>query len=246
MQISIIILCAIGGYLWGSISIARIVTRIASPDKNLNQIELPDANTGGTFNLKTVGATTASMVLGPKIGGLIGILDIFKGLVPTLIIRLIFPDHPYFIILGTAIVVGHIFPLYFGFRGGGGLSPALGTLLVLDPLGLFISVILAFILGIFVLKNIAFAVMGGPILFLIWVALRTGNWFLIIFSFIINILLVVAVIPDVKVYLKAQKSGKTDLSSSMDTIPMGQMMKKMMQRWGLSPDGKEKPYTNEK
>ena len=233
MQLLIIILCVISGYLWGSISIARIVTHIASPDKNLDQIELPDANTGGTFNLKTVGATTVSVVLGPKIGGVIGILDIFKGLVPTLIVRLIFPNQAYFVILGTAIVVGHIFPLYFGFRGGGGLSPALGTFLVLDPFGILITIILAFVLGIFFLKNIAFAVMGGPILFVIWVSFRTGNWFYIIFSIIINILLLIAVIPDVKVYLKAQKSGKTDLSSSMDSIPMGQMIKKMMLRMGL-------------
>ena len=246
MRLEIIVFCILGGYLWGSISFARILTRLISPEKNLEEIELKNPKSGETQKLKTVGATTASVVLGPKIGGLIGIIDILKGALPTLLLRLAFPDQPYFLFVGTAVVIGHIFPLYFGFKGGGGLSPALGTLLVLDPLGVIISVIMAFIVGIFLLKNIAFAVMGGPILLIIWIALRTGNWVNIVFSIIINLLLIVAVLPDISVYLKAEKSGKSDLSSSMDTIPMGQMMKKMMQRWGLSPDGKEKPHTNEK
>jgi len=239
MRLEIILFCIIGGYLWGSISLARILTRLIAPDKNLEEIELKNPKSGETQQLKTVGATTASIVLGPKFGGLIGILDILKGALPALLLRLIFPDQPYFLFVGTAVVIGHIFPLYFGFKGGGGLSPALGTFLVLDPLGVLICIILAFIIGIFLLKNIAFAVMGGPILLLIWIALRTGNWVYIVFSIIINLLLFVAVIPDISVYLKAQKSGKSDLSSSMDTIPMGQMMKKMMQRMGLNPDEKE-------
>lgn len=239
MRLEIISLCIIGGYLWGSVSLARILTRMIAPDKNLEEIELKNLKSGETQKLKTVGATTASMVLGPKIGGLIGMLDILKGALPALLVRIAFPGQPYFLFLGIAIIIGHIFPIYFGFKGGGGLSPALGTLLVLDPIGVIVCVILAFVVGIFLLKNIAFAVMGGPLLFIFWIALTTRNWIYIAFSIIINLLLIVAVIPDISVYLKAQKSGKSDLSSSMDTIPMGQMMKKMMKRMGLNPDKKE-------
>jgi glycerol-3-phosphate acyltransferase PlsY len=238
MRWEIILMCLLGGYLWGSISIARIVTRFVAPDKNLDQIELKNQQSGETQKLKTVGATTASVVLGPKYGGMIGILDIFKGAIPALILRLIFPEQPYFLFLGTAIVIGHIFPLYFGFKGGGGLSPALGTLLVLDPLGVILCILVAFVVGMFVMKNIAFAIMGGPVLFVIWIAVRTGNWIYIIFSILINLLLVVAVIPDVSVYLKSKKSGNADLSSSLETIPMGQMMNKMMRRMGIDPDKK--------
>jgi hypothetical protein len=43
-------------------------------------------------------------------------------------------------------------------------------------------------------------------------------------------MLIVAIIPDLLVYLKSQKSGKTDLSAAMDIIPMGQMMKKFMEK----------------
>lgn len=240
MQVFIILLCLIGGYLIGSISLSRIITHIFAPNVDLEKIELPDNNTGGVFELKTVGATTASMVVGPKIGGLIGILDILKGFLPTLITRLFLPDQPYFLITGLAVVIGHVWPIYFRFRGGGGLSPALGTLLVLDPIGIILSVFLAMVIGMFILHEISFIVMGGPIIFIFWIAIRTGNWIFIIYSVLLNLILFIAVIPDVRVHLRARRDGKTDLSTSMDTIPMGRMMKKMMQKMGFKVEKDKK------
>jgi len=239
METYLVLICMVIGYLIGSFSIARLVTRIAAPGQDLGKVEVPDRNTGGTFQLKTVGATTASMILGPKIGGMIGILDILKGAIPALVVRLIFPAQPYFLFTGIAVVIGHVWPIYYRFRGGGGLSPALGTLLVLDPLGTLISVILAFLVGMFLLKEISFIVMGGPILFILWIAIRTGNWIYIISSIVLNVILFVAVIPDVAVHLRARRAGKTDLTTSMDSIPMGQMMKKMMQKMGMKTDNED-------
>ena len=100
--------------------IPRFVPHIVAPDQDLEHIALKNYSEGGTFQLKTIGATTASMVLGPKIGALIGFLDILKGAIPTLAIRLLFPDHPYFLFIGAAIVIGHIWPIYHAFRGGEG------------------------------------------------------------------------------------------------------------------------------
>jgi glycerol-3-phosphate acyltransferase PlsY len=236
MEIHLIVLFLVIGYLLGSFSIARLVTRVVAPEQDLGSVEVADRNTGGTTQLKTVGATTASMILGPKIGGMIGMLDILKGLIPTLAVKLFFPEQPYFLFAGIALVIGHIWPIYYRFRGGGGLSPALGTLLVVDPLGTLLSVILAFMIGMFLLKEISFIVLGGPIIFIFWIALRTGDWYYIIYSILLNLLLFIAVIPDVAVHLRARKSGKTDLSTSMDAIPMGQMMKKMMQKMGMKDD----------
>ena len=238
MDIGIIIICVVGGYLFGSISFARIITKIVAPDGKLESVEVPDLNTGGTVQLKTVGATTASMVLGAKFGGMIGILDIFKGFIPTLILRLVFPEDPYFLFLGGAIVVGHIWPIYYRFRGGGGLSTALGTLLVLDPLGILICVILSFVIGMFILRDLPMIVLGGPILFIIWTAVRSGNWFYIFYSIFLNLVMFLAIIPDIRGYLKARKEGKVDMVNTMEYIPMGQMMKKMMDKMGLSDNKK--------
>ena len=233
MNLGFIIIFLVTGYLLGSVSIARIATRLINPEISLDDVQVADKNTGGTRTLNTVGATTASMILGPRIGGLIGMMDILKGALPALIVRLLFPDEKYFLVLGLGILVGHIWPLYYKFRGGGGLSPALGILLVLDPLGTLVCVALAFIIGMFLLKEIAFIVMGGPILFIFWTAALSRDLINIAFAVLLNILLFLAVWPDISKHLKAVKAGKVDLSTSMDTIPMGQMMKKMMTRIGL-------------
>ena len=236
MELYLILICSVSGYLLGSFSIARLVARIVAPKKDLEKVELPDSVTGGTFNMRFVGATTASMVLGPKVGGLIGILDILKGAIPTLIVRLIYPNQPYFLILGAAIVIGHVLPIYYKFRGGIGLSSALGVLLVLDPLGTIICVLLGMLIGMFIIKEIGLIMMGGPFLFVFWIILKTGNWLYFGLVFLINIVLIIAVIPDYRHQIQARKAGKSDLSSSMDAVPMGQMMKKMMQKMGMKTD----------
>jgi glycerol-3-phosphate acyltransferase PlsY len=232
-----IVLFFVGGYLCGSISIARIVTRIVSPQSDLNSVELPNVVNGEAFTLKTVGATTASVKLGPKYGGIIGILDILKGFVPTLAVKLIFPDQYFYLVIGLGVVIGHIWPIYFKFRGGGGLSPALGALLVTAPLGILACVLLAFIIGMFLLKNIAIAVLGGPLLFVFWSAFIIKDRYILIFSLLIVLALFLATIPDLMVYFRALKEGKSmDMLSLMDVIPMGEMMNKMMKKMGLSKE----------
>ena len=224
------------GYAFGSISIARLVTRIVAPSLNLEQVSLPDARTGGTFTLKTTGATTASLLLGPRVGGLIGVLDIVKGLLPALAVRLLWPEQSLYLWVGAAVVAGHIWPIFHRFHGGGGLSPALGVFLVIDPLGLLVCVLAAMLLGLFVFKEITVVVMGGAVLFIPWVLLRSGDLAAAAAVLLINVLLVLAVLPDVRVQMEARKQGKTDLSDSMDVIPMGRMMKKMMLKMGLKPN----------
>ena len=101
-----------------------------------------------------------------------------------------------------------------------------------DPLGVLICVTIAFLVGMFIFKEIAFTVMGGPVLFIFWTAFRSGSWMHIIFSILINLILIIAVLPD---RIKARKDGKPDFNS-MDAIPMSRMMKKMMQKMGIKLD----------
>lgn len=236
MTIATAISVLLVSYLFGSISIARLVARIIAPGVDLEQVSLPDRGTGGTFTLKNTGATTASVLLGPRVGGMIAMLDIVKGLLPCLAVRLLFPGQDLYLWAGVATVAGHIWPVYHRFRGGGGLSPALGVFLVIDPLDLLVCVLAAMLLGLFVFKEIIVVVMGGNLLLLPWVWLRSGNLAAVAAILVINVLLVLAVLPDISVQLRARKLGKTDLSTSMDVIPMGRMMKKMMMRMGLTPD----------
>lgn len=239
MQIEIVILALVSGYLIGSISISRIVTRIAFPTTDLTKVKMHDQGTDEDYYLTNVGATTASMVLGPKIGGLIGILDILKAFFPTLIIKVLFSDQPYYLFTGGGIVGGHIWTIYHHFRGGGGISPTLGVFLAVDPLGTIAANIIAMFLGFVVFREYLVAMMLGTWLMIPWLWVSKGHWKFGLFAFLLNLMLVLATIPDIKRYVRARAAGKVDVASAMETIPMGKMMNRMMDRMGLLKKKKE-------
>ena len=93
------------------------------------------------------GATNTIRVLGYKAGIPVLLLDIFKGWFAVYISNffwdgtLTFPDLVDFdIILASAAVVGHVFPIYVGFKGGKGIATLLGIGLALFPYGALIAV----------------------------------------------------------------------------------------------------------
>lgn len=242
MRLDWILLSILIGYLTGSFSFSRLITHIAEPKLDLTKIPMKDQGTGEDYYLSNVGATTASMVLGPKVGGLIALLDILKGFLPTLIIKLVFPDQPYYFFTGGAAVGGHIWTVYHRFRGGGGISPALGVFLAIDPLGTLAANILAMILGFFIVKEYLVAMMAGTWLMIPWLWVTTSRWEYALFALLVNLMLVAAVIPDVSRYIRARASGKVEMESSMDAIPMGRMMNKMMLKMNLK---KGKPESSQ-
>lgn len=239
MQIEIAILSLVVGYLIGSISITRIVTSIVAPDVNLSKVKIQEHGEDEDFYRINVNATTASMVLGPKIGGLIGVLDILKAYIPTLVIKIIFPDQPYYLFTGGGVVGGHIWTIYHHFRGGGGISPALGTFLVIDPLGVLATNLIAMFLGFFVFRQYLVALLLGTWLLIPWLWISKSHWKFGLFAFLINLMIVLASIPDIKIYAKARANGKIDLDSARESMPMGRMMNKMMDRLGLSKKKKD-------
>lgn len=94
-----------------------------------------------------IGATNASRVLGAKWGLLVFVLDVIKAYLP---VRLAMssalgdlPDPTAALAwVGLAATLGHIFPVYLGFRGGKGVACALGVFSALVPLaGLLAAVI---------------------------------------------------------------------------------------------------------
>lgn len=233
MEVEIAVVSLLFGYLFGSISVSRIITRIYAPNADLTKVRMKDRGTGEDYHLTNVGATTASILLGPKIGGLIGILDIIKGAIPPLTVRVLFPEQPYFLFAGLAVVAGHIWTLYHRFRGGGGISPALGALLVVDPLGMLLANVIAMFLGFVVFREFLIALTAGTWLMIPWLWLRTGRWEWVVFALLINVMLVVATIPDIRRYVNARRLGAVTMEDAMQDIPMGRMMNRMMERWGL-------------
>lgn len=89
---------------------------------------------------KNAGATNTIRVLGSKPGFLVLVLDAFKGWVSVFFAYLFIPDNwsetsLILVQVGMAIasLLGHVFPLYSGFKGGKGVATLVGIILALCP-----------------------------------------------------------------------------------------------------------------
>lgn len=84
-----------------------------------------------------IGATNAARALGARLGLVVLVLDAAKAALPVVLARQSFalgPDHEVGLAaVAMAAVLGHIFPIYLGFRGGKGVACALGVFVVIDP-----------------------------------------------------------------------------------------------------------------
>lgn len=111
------LLLALAAYLVGSISAAVIVCRL---------LGLPDPRTQGSRN---PGATNVLRFGGKKAAAIVLVGDTLKGLLPVLIARALHVDDNVLAAVGLAALLGHLYPLFFGFQGGKGVATAFGVLL---------------------------------------------------------------------------------------------------------------------
>ncbi|OYY72392.1 MAG: glycerol-3-phosphate acyltransferase [Gammaproteobacteria bacterium 28-57-27] len=111
----------IGAYLLGSIATAVVVSRLFG---------LPDPRTIGSGN---PGATNV-LRTGNKLAALATLIgDLLKGLIPVVIARALDASELVIALTALAAFIGHIFPVFFQFKGGKGVATALGVLLGLSP-----------------------------------------------------------------------------------------------------------------
>ena len=103
-------------YLIGSISSSILIAR---------SFNLPDPRSLGSGN---PGATNMLRTGSKKAAALTLIGDLLKGLLPLLIARYLGFDLYVLCLMGMAAVIGHMFPIYYKFRGGKGVATTLGVL----------------------------------------------------------------------------------------------------------------------
>ena len=103
-------------YLVGSISSAILVCRLMG---------LPDPRTEGSGN---PGATNVLRVGGKKAAAITLIGDMLKGLLPVLAANLLGTAPLTLALTGMAAFLGHLYPVFFSFRGGKGVATMLGVL----------------------------------------------------------------------------------------------------------------------
>lgn len=215
---------------------ARVVTKIVAPDVDLEDAEFSVPGSE-SYRLRTVSSTTASLKLGPKVGGPIALLDMLKGFIPVLTLRLIFPNDYYHLIAAVFAVAGHNWSIYHRFTGGGGLSTSYGAFFAIDFFGTLISAFSGMLLGFAVFKDMMVAFASGPFLMLIWLIIFKRDWPHIIFGIAINVVILLKLLPDIIKLIK-NRDQAADISSVMDQTGMGRGMKKIMNWMGIDPKKK--------
>lgn len=107
-------------YLFGSISTAIIVCKLMG---------LPDPRSEGSGN---PGATNVLRVGGKKAAAITLFGDFIKGLIPVLVAKYLNASELVLALVGFAAFIGHLYPVFFHFRGGKGVATMLGVLFGFD------------------------------------------------------------------------------------------------------------------
>ncbi|MFN4994397.1 MAG: glycerol-3-phosphate 1-O-acyltransferase PlsY [Bacteroidota bacterium] len=124
---TIFIICFLGAYLLGSVPSAVWI------GKNFYGIDVRQHGSGNA------GATNTLRVLGKKAGFVVLGIDALKGFAAASLAILILPDAGdenllliYKIVLGFIAVLGHVYPVFAGFKGGKGIATLLGVVIALN------------------------------------------------------------------------------------------------------------------
>jgi len=145
----ILIIFCMFSYAIGSLSSAIIVCRLSG---------LPDPRTVGS---KNPGATNVLRVGNKKTAILTLLGDVLKGVIPVLIIKHINPIPLYVGAVMVAVVLGHLYPVFFQFKGGKGVATAIGAILALCwPVGLLLLATWGIVFKLFKYSSLAALVMA--------------------------------------------------------------------------------------
>jgi glycerol-3-phosphate acyltransferase PlsY len=113
-------LVAIGSYLLGALPFGFIVARLCG-------VDITSVGSGN------IGATNVTRVLGWKLGLVVFLLDVAKGVVPPLVCVAMTADRDAAILMGVVAVFGHTFSPFLRFKGGKGVATSLGALVGSAP-----------------------------------------------------------------------------------------------------------------
>ena len=134
----------IGSYLLGSISSAIIICKICN---------LPDPRTKGSGN---PGATNVLLIGGKKLSAFVLIFDGLKGAIPVMLAHYFGLNLFELTIILLSAFLGHVFPIYYGFKGGKGVATYLGGLIGLNFfVGLTFSIIWLIVAKVMKVSSIA-------------------------------------------------------------------------------------------
>lgn len=121
------IFIALFGYLLGSVPTGLVLTKIFS---KVDPRKMGSQNIGATNIYRTAGKTLGILTL---------VGDVLKGAMPVVIaIQWGLPSR-WIAIVGLSPVLGHVFPIFLGFKGGKGVATTLGVYLIVSPIAVLIE-----------------------------------------------------------------------------------------------------------
>lgn len=222
------------GYLFGSISNARIFHWFKTGSFKVKPINEPIPGTDLYFASDSVSATVTNINLGSRFGIYTSLLDAAKVAFPTLIFKLLIPQAPYFLVTAACGIAGHIYPIYHRFRGGRGESPIIGAMLVINWFGIIITNLAGMALG-YLTGSILVMRYGWYVLSIFWYWLYFNDFYYVGFMIIANILFWTAMSKDLAKFAELKKENELSVAEETvsDFLLMGKGPGRFLDKYGL-------------
>lgn len=154
--LKLLVVCFVS-YILGSVTFATIVSKAVAGK---------DIRTLGNHN---AGMSNMIASIGAKAGVLTLIGDLLKGMLSVLIAFLVFgfENTQAGVFAALFAMLGHLYPIFFGFRGGKGTAVMGGAILMLRPV-LFLVIISVFLLILLTTKYIALSTIACAVIYPLW------------------------------------------------------------------------------
>jgi len=201
-----ILFVAVTAYIFGSFPTAIIAGKL------LKKIDIRDHGSGNA------GATNVLRILGWKAALVVLIIDMFKGFVPVFWLtewisgpgeNLIY----YQILAAIMAIVGHIWTIFAGFRGGKGVGTAAGVFLGLAPLALSLS-LLVFIIVVSFTKYVSLGSLAGSLTLAVTLTIQK----FVLNHYIPDVLLYVGIVIVILIWIAHRENIKRLLSGSENKV----------------------------
>ena len=181
-------------YLIGSVSFGILSSKL---------FNIADPRTMGS---KNPGATNV-MRQGNKIAAIFTLLgDMLKATILLLIAKFYGASDSLIVLMALAVLLGHVYPIYYQFKGGKGVATALGILLGISPV-LALSVFIIWIIIFFIWKFSSLAAIGATLsspIIALWIGLSNQLIFLMC---ILSLIILVRHKSNIKNLLNGTESG---------------------------------------
>ncbi len=181
-------------YLIGSVSFGILASKL---------FNIADPRTMGS---KNPGATNV-MRQGNKVAAIFTLLgDMLKATILLLIAKFYGASDSLIVLIAVAVMLGHVYPIYYQFKGGKGVATALGILLGISPV-LALSVLIIWIIIFFIWKFSSLAAIGATLsspIIALWIGLSNQLVFLMC---ILSLIILVRHKSNIKNLLNGTESG---------------------------------------